>query len=309
MLRRTISAVAAIALIAAVFPTEGVAQVAPPLAYRFEVAMVRVWIWNRAVLRNDPVELRSFRGAGIKDGDFGAPPIRVRPGQTLRVRLANRLPACMAEENKAGSCRNDTELHGLWVSPSGNSDNIMISIPPGESFIMNSESQKIIRRGHSGTTRTNGSGMYQLGSGMAGALIVEGSRLPTAERPGDIDILLKDDRGRSIPERILVLKHPLCLRIRRGRLSTDGVGQPGDTHPAISLRAGLSRAGRTVHPICPAGRFGPGGGRFYALNGKVQPTLSGAVAGRFERWRIVTTGFHGVIRLGLRRLASDPPDV
>ena len=274
--------------------------------------MVRGTIWNPWTLRNDPVELRSYRGAGIKDGDFVAPPIRVKPRQTLRVRLDNRLPACRAEETKAGPCRNDTNLHthGLWVSPAGNSDNVMISIPPGGSF----DYEFHIPEEHPAGTfwyhpHRHGSGMYQIGSGMAGALIVEGSRLPTADRPGDVDILLRDDRGVAFPERVLVFENiPYACAFE------------GDGYPRLARN---SDGKRIAYPLCEPGEVGrverfsqfvppPDGApsaRFYPINGRVQPMLRGAVAGRFERWRIAQTGYHGVLRLWLRRLAPDAPDL
>jgi hypothetical protein len=91
MLERKL-AVAAIAATAAACAAEAAtgmqsgAAVPGPLNYKFEVAMVRGTIWNPWTLRHDAVELRSWRGAGIKDGDFVAPPVRVKPGQTLRIR-------------------------------------------------------------------------------------------------------------------------------------------------------------------------------------------------------------------------------
>ena len=282
------------------------------LDYSFEVAMVRGSFWNPWTLRNDPVELRSYRGAGIKDGDFVAPPIRVRPGQTLRVRLDNRLPACTAEEIKEGPCRNDTNLHthGLWVSPAGNSDNVMISIPPRGSF----DYEFRIPDEHPAGTfwyhpHRHGSGMYQIGSGMAGALIVEGSRLPTADRPGDVDILLRDDRGRRFPERVLLFQNiPYACAFEGDgypRVARDGEGK---RIPQPLCEAGeVGRVERFTQFVPPADA-GPGV-RFYPLNGKVQPVLRGAVAGRFERWRVIQSGFHGVLRLGLRRLAPGAPDL
>src|SRR5688572_26839343 len=127
----------------------------------FQIAMVRGTVWNPWTLSDDPVELRSYRGRGTVDGDFVAPTIRVAPGQTLRIALDNRLPACGTAADPASlrrirrlsdaaaadspseqrfvttpSCQNQTNLHthGLWVSPAGNSDNVLISIRPGERF-------------------------------------------------------------------------------------------------------------------------------------------------------------------------------
>ena len=164
--------------VTAIAGVQAAAAVPPPLDYKYEVAMVRGSIWNPWTMRNDPVDLRSWRGSGIKDGDFVAPPIRVKPGQTLRIHLNNRLPPCTAEEMEMGSCHNETNLHthGLWISPAGNSDNVMISIPPGGRF----DYEFLIPEDHPAGTfwyhpHRHGSGAYQVGSGMAGALIVEGA--------------------------------------------------------------------------------------------------------------------------------------
>lgn len=106
-------------------------------------------------------------------------------------------------------CINDTNIHtdGLWPSPAGNSDNVPIAVPPGGRF----DDEYLIPADHPAGTfwyhpHRHGSSLYQLGSGMAGALIVEGDRLPTADRPGDIDVLLRDERGRAFPDRELLLQ-------------------------------------------------------------------------------------------------------
>lgn len=308
------SALAALALVAS---ANGAAETraAParvPLDYRFEVAMVRGSIWNPWTLRNDPVELRSFRGAGIKDGEFVAPTIRVKPGQNLRVHIDNKLPPCTAEERKTNSCRNDTNLHthGLWVSPAGNSDNVMISIPPGGSF----DYEFLIPEEHPAGTfwyhpHRHGSGAFQVGSGMGGALIVEGDRPPTLNRPGDIDVLLKDARGRPFPEHVLAFRviPYACTYDADGwpRLARDGKGKR--VGPTICDLGEVGRIERTSQFLAPPG--GATNGRYFSINGKVQPTLRGFEAGRFERWRIVHAGTFGAVRLILRKQLPGAPDL
>ena len=105
-----------------------------PLHYSFEVARATGAIYNPWTLSNDKVELRSFIGSGEKPGDFVAPTIRVAPGQRLQIDIANRLKPCAVNQRSEHSCFNDTNLHthGLWVSPSGHSDNVLISIKPGD---------------------------------------------------------------------------------------------------------------------------------------------------------------------------------
>lgn len=318
MLKSRITALGAISLIAAAWAAEAGVEarataptVPSSLDYKFEIGMVRGSIWNPWTLTNDQVELRSYRGAGIRDGGFVAPPIRVKPGQTLRIQLDNRMPACTTSaEGSVEPCHNDTNLHthGLWVSPAGNSDNVMISIPPGRRF---DYEYRIPDEHPAGTfwyhPHRHGSGMFQVGSGMAGALIVEGSRPPTADRPGDIDVLLKDAKGRAFPERVLVLQTiPYAC-------SFDEDGWPHFARDESGKRTGpLLCASGEIGRIDDALQFklppvGAQTGRFVSINGKVQPVLGGPVSGRFERWRFVQAGSFGFVRLRFRRLAAEAP--
>ncbi|MBU3679426.1 MAG: T9SS type A sorting domain-containing protein [Candidatus Kapabacteria bacterium] len=65
---------------------------------------------------------------------------RVSPGDTIRVRLNNQLPPNTdqdsADQGNFPQRANTTNLHvhGLNVSPKGNSDNVLLSILPGESI-------------------------------------------------------------------------------------------------------------------------------------------------------------------------------
>jgi len=317
MIGRVATTVASIALAAASIEVQAETNTLPAetpsvLAFKLETAMVRGSFWNPWTQKNDPVELRSFRGEGMKDGDFVGRSIRVKPGDTLRIRLDNKLPACTKEELALGPCRNDTNLHthGLWVSPSGNSDNVMISIPPGEGF----DYEFHIPQDHPAGTfwyhpHRHGSGMYQIASGMVGALIVEGNRLPTRDRPGDLDVLLKDDRGRAFAEQVLVFEnipyacsfekdgYARMARNSEGKRIIHALCEPGEV-------GRVDRFAQFVQPPDAAPAF-----RYFPINGRVQPLLRGSVAGRFERWRIVHSGFHGLLRLGLRKLASDAPEL
>src|SRR2546427_2350944 len=93
-------------------------------------------IYNPATLNADAVKLRSYNGALV------GPTIRVHPGDTLYVTLTNNLPkddpSCPADiqDHDLPNCFNSTNLHthGLHVSPAGNSDNVLLSIPPGTVF-------------------------------------------------------------------------------------------------------------------------------------------------------------------------------
>ena len=303
------------AILPALMAGAATASPAGDLSYSFEIARAKGAIYNPWTGANDSVELRSFRGSGADDGDFVAPTIRIAPGRTLTVDLDNKLEPCTAEQIKEHRCFNDTNLHthGLWVSPAGNSDNVLISIPPGQVF----RYQYQIPDDHPAGTfwyhpHRHGSGFVQVGSGMAGALIVTGERKPTPDRPGDVDILLKDEAGRAFPERVMLFQ-----QIQYGCLDAKGK-IAGRTVKAVHQGVELEEY---VAPwTCAQGTVGriesdehdvpwDGSGRFTGINGKVQPLLEPARAGRFERWRLIHGGTRERIGMRLLRLADGAPDL
>lgn len=99
-------------------------------------------MWNPSTNRFDRVRLRSYVSKEIETPRLLGPTIVARPGDTLRVRLTNKLPAddpsCLQQQANINipHCFNSTNLHlhGLWVSPAGNSDNVFLTFKPGISF-------------------------------------------------------------------------------------------------------------------------------------------------------------------------------
>jgi L-ascorbate oxidase len=269
-------------------------------------------LYNPADGRADTVRLRSYAGAAVNPAaPYVAPTIEVSPGDTVRITLHNKLPAdpsCIetAKDPNVPHCFNGTNLHshGLWVSPTGNSDNVLLSINPGVSF----QYEYNLPPDHPAGTywyhsHRHGSTALQVSSGMAGALIVRGDRPPSPTAHGDIDVLLKNRDGTAMAERILVLQ-----QIQYGCLDAGGnikvrkdskgdviawVCDPGDTG-VIESYADKNGNG-----------FGPGSwnesGRYTSINGLVLPTFR-TKAGTIERWRLIHGGVRDTIALQFYKL-------
>lgn len=140
--------------------------------------------YGKADIGGQPLHLRLY------NGKITGPTVRVRAGDTLDVHLKNDLPClephgCKCEQmerhHPSGppdpKVFNTTNLHthGLHISPSNNSDNVLLSIEPGCSF----DYRFTIPKDHPAGTdwyhpHVHGSTAIQVSSGDEGALIVEG---------------------------------------------------------------------------------------------------------------------------------------
>ena len=269
-------------------------------------------IWNPATQRFDKVHLRSYTGDGVNpDAPYVAPEIEVRPGQTVSMTLHNKLPAdpsCIAQHGDPNDphCFNGTNLHshGLWISPTGNSDNMLLSINPGVDF----EYIYNLPLDHPAGTfwyhsHRHGSTALQVSSGMAGALIVRGDRQPTLTATGDIDVILKNANLTPMDERILVLQQiqyaclnaPGKVKVRTAPSEPAKIvawvcdeGDVGVIENTLSKHAVDNQ-----NPPQPIVGFGPSDGtnrrRFTTINGVVRPTFqaTGRTAGTLaaDPWR------------------------
>lgn len=195
------------------------------------------------------VTLRSY------EGGLTGPTLRVRAGDTLRVRLENRLPSeqdhghghghAMAHDNMPHGFNNtNLHTHGLHVSPSGNSDNVLLSIAPGETF----DFEFRIPADHPPGTywyhpHLHGSVALQVASGMAGALIVEGDLDEVPEIAADRDRVMvfqthiTDETGRL--EDFATL---FDLHAEDDRHFVNGLNRP-----VIEMRPGEVQRWRMVH--------------------------------------------------------------
>ena len=255
-------------------------------------------LYNPATGVEDKVRLRSYQGASVDpNAPYVSPTIAITPGDTIRMTLHNKLPAdasCGTQHahDNTPHCFNGTNLHthGLWVNPSGNGDNVLLSINPGVDFTY----EYNVPTDHpAGTfwyhTHRHGSTALQVSSGMAGAIIIRGDRLPTPTTHGDLDTLVK-----GMPERVLVMQQiqyacrgPSTVAGQLGPIKTNAAGQyvcaPGD-----------------VGGIEGYDQFGPGSwpasGRFTSINGQIIPTFE-ARQGQIERWRMIHGGVRDTISL------------
>ena len=281
-------------------------------------------IYNPVTGVDDRVRLRAYTDNGEPlPQRFVSPTIVTHPGDTLRIKLNNKLPpvstsydaGCASVEHNVPHCFNGTNLHvhGLNVNPGGNGDNVLLSINPGSSF----QYEYAISPDHpAGTfwyqTHRHGSTALQVGSGMAGALIIKGERLPTPTRNGDLDTLL--DGVVNLKDRTIIFQ-----QIQYGCFDSDQ-----------NIKITQTSTGRIVAWPCDAGDVGvletyqdnrpapngPNGlgfgtwgqsGRYTSINGMILPTFQ-ARQGAVERWRMIHAGVRDTIRVIFTK-ATTPPDL
>lgn len=289
------------------------------IQYRFQIRFTDGEIYNPWTLSDDKVRLRAYRGSQVDPKTpFLAPTITMRPGQTVRISLANDLfdldpngkplppKPCEHTDINTPHCFNETNLHshGLWVSPTGNSDNVLISINPGVTF----EYEYNVPADHPAGTfwyhpHKHGSTALQVSSGMDGALIVKDDRVPTATTPGDIDILLTDANNRAIADKVLLFQQVqyACFD-KDGKIQTNGGQQPWVCNPG---QVGEIRDYK--QQFAPSANW-TASGRFTSINGVVQPEISGLTAGRFERWRLIHGGVREAVDFSIFPIKAGAPD-
>ncbi len=273
-------------------------------AFDLNVAYTYARIWNPATDRYDRVNLRSYQGTQVNpQAPFVSPTIEVTPGDTIRLTLNNRLPpdpSCThAHDANTPHCFNGTNLHthGLWTNPGGNGDNVLISVNPGVSF----QYEYNIPPDHpAGTfwyhTHRHGSTALQVSSGMAGALIVRGNRLPTSRGGGDLDTLFRPTAVQPFTERIVVMQQiNYACRDASGAIQVDAANNyrcdPGDIGSVEN------------YDQLAFGQW-PGSGHYTSINGHVLPTFTGARAGLLERWRMIHAGVADTINLEFRAMTQ-----
>lgn len=265
-------------------------------------------IFNPSSGKYDNVKLRSYNGGLV------GPTMHVKPGQLLRINLMNNLPAddpsCQANENMdIPHCFNSTNLHthGWHVSPTGNSDNVLLDIKPQT----NLDYEFYLPKDHPAGTfwyhsHRHGSTALQVSSGMAGTLIVEGFRElkdKTINGIADIDTILKDVKGNRFEDRIFMFEQIAyaCLD-DNGNISTQPTPNPAPDPPvkqpwicSDKQVGGIEQYGEQFGP----GTWGPSG-RFTMINGTLQPLFE-TRTGKIERWRLIHGGVRDTINFRIIR--------
>jgi FtsP/CotA-like multicopper oxidase with cupredoxin domain len=294
-------------------PGQAVPAVGGEAVLDLDVAYTTSRIWNPALQRFDPVRLRSYQGRGMDpSAPYVSPTLSIVPGDTIRITLNNKLPADPTCREGAGAnvnkphCFNGTNLHthGLWVNPSGNGDNVLISINPGVSF---QYEYKIPPDHPAGTfwyhTHRHGSTAMQVASGMAGAIIIRGKRAPTPSANGDLDMLLRPTAAQPFRERVLVLQQiQYACRDARGEIKRDPMtkGYLCDPGEVAGIEPGPP-GDATIYDLFAPGEW-TNSGRYTTINGLVVPTFGDARAGLVERWRVIHGGVRDTVNLQFRKL-------
>ena len=195
------------------------------------------------------------------EGDLPGPTLRVRPGDTIHIRLVNDLPpnrdpvpVDMALPHQFNTT--NFHFHGMHVSPAGIADNIFRVMEPGHAY----DIEVSIPQDHPRGTfwyhpHNHGSADIQITSGMAGTVVVEGDFDQTPEIAAAAD-------------RVLILNEVLFDH------------------------RGMIEAYDTVWPEAAP--------RFLSVNGQREPTIR-MRPGEVQRWRIVDACHENNLLLALDR--------
>ncbi|MEO1027533.1 MAG: multicopper oxidase domain-containing protein [Pseudomonadota bacterium] len=285
-------------------------------------------IYNPATGRMDKVRLRSYQGEGVDpDVPFVPPAIYLRPGDTFLFNLQNDLPAddpsCVDHGDvNIPHCFNSTNMHvhGLWVSPAGNSDNVLVRLDPGARF---THEYNIPADHPAGTfwyhPHLHGATALQVSSGMGGPLIIRGERLPGEDHTGDIDTLLRTADGAPLAERVVSFTQIAYACGERGELGMIDIKADEEgfwicDEDDVGMVEGYNQFGMYENFDTPSGipdiktRW-QASGRHTTLNGRVMPIFEDVQAGEIERWRLIQAGVSGSISVSFRKFEGDPADL
>jgi len=225
-----------------------------------------------------PLKLRTY------DGKLVGPTLRVSQGDVINLMLKNRLPEETPDEIQrqydqenqnayldtipASFNTTNVHYHGMHVSPVGNSDNVLLEIEPQSDFLYE---VKVPMDHPIGSywyhAHAHGSTAIQVGSGMAGALIVE----------DDPDAIPAALRAANANEKVFVLQ--TILYNRKGELNniTSLFPGPSDPTPENCKKQDAMDTWNCSH-------------RHITINGQIVPIIT-MKRGEVQRWRLIDTAF------------------
>ena len=199
--------------------------------------------------------LRSYEGTSH------GPTLRMKPGETLKIRLSNDFPPnrdVLPKDMALPHQFNNTNLHfhGSHTSPSGISDNVMRSMVPGKKYDIEITLPKDHTRGtYWYHPHHHGGADVQMASGMTGAIVVEGDFADVPEIA-------------NAKERIMLLSQVVF----------DGFG--------------MIENFATLFPETAT--------RFLAINGQRRPTIQ-MRPGEVQRWRLVGSQYQDDFNIELEK--------
>jgi FtsP/CotA-like multicopper oxidase with cupredoxin domain len=211
------------------------------------------------------------------EGTIPGPTLRVKPGDTMRIRLINNLPPVPHHDTPGmnlphGFNHINLHTHGLHVSPTGISDNVFLELSEGNQIDL----EFAIPADHPAGTywyhpHKHGAVFTQVMSGMAGAIIIE----------GDIDEVPEIAAAK---ERLFVLNEIRIVRNAGDLPNGDGGGH------GHGMKMGEENT-QTILNQVPPFEFDAidAAHLFRTVNGHINPIIH-MRPGEVQRWRFVQAG-------------------
>lgn len=236
-----------------------------------------------------PLTLRTFNGQLV------GPTLRIKQNDTINLNLDNQLPKetpdqiqrQFEQENQnaylattpASFNTTNMHYHGLHVSPTGNSDNVLIAIEPQSKF---GYEVKVPATHPIGSywyhPHAHGSTSLQVGSGMAGAIVI-------ADNPASTP---KSLLAANAHEKIFMLQ--TILYNEEGKLDRITKLFPGPSSPNPSHKECSKPDNYGTWPCAK---------RRITINGQIVPIIT-MKRGEVQRWRLVDTAFRESIQFAVK---------